>query len=167
MLVGFPIALFIGAFVTDLAYLAAGDAFWARASFWLLVGGLAMGLGAALPGAIDLLTIKHARSWRLAWMHGLLNIGVLLLALANMVLRWEDMAGAVLPYGLPLSAVSVALLAVTGWLGGEMVFQHGVGVSRSVGASGNKLHEHAPAVPSRNDAGHHHEQDGRKQPPER
>lgn len=155
MLVGFPIAFFIGAFVTDLAHLALGDPFWARASFWLLVGGLVMGLAAALPGAIDLLTIKHARGWSLAWTHGLLNLGVLFLALMNTVLRWDDMAGAVLPYGLPLSALSVAWLAVTGWLGGVMVFRHGVGVSKSVGAPENHLDEHAPAAPSRNDTGDH------------
>jgi uncharacterized membrane protein len=50
MLVGFPITLFIGAFVTDVVYLATSGAFWAQSSFWLLAAGVAMGLLAAIPG---------------------------------------------------------------------------------------------------------------------
>lgn len=142
MLVGFPITLLIGALVTDIAYLALSDPFWARSSFWLLAGGLLAGLVAAIPGAVDLFTIEHARGWSLAWTHGLLNLGVLALALVNLILRWGDQAGAILPYGLLLSAVSAVALVVTGWLGGEMVYGHGVGVSKSVGAPEGHSHEH-------------------------
>lgn len=154
MLVGFPIGLFIGAFVADLTNLILGDAFWARGSFWLLVGGFAMGLLAAVPGFIDLLAIRHARSWGLAWAHGLLNFGVLTVALVNLLSRRTDMAGTVLPYGLLLSALTVTLLGVTGWLGGEMVFRHGIGVSRSVGNPGSQPDEYAGAPPFRPHADH-------------
>lgn len=43
MLVGFPITLLIGAFVTDVIYLATDRAFWAQGSVWLLAAGVAMG----------------------------------------------------------------------------------------------------------------------------
>jgi uncharacterized membrane protein len=36
---------------------------------------------------------------------------------------------AVVPYGLILSAATVAVMAVTDWLGRSMVYRHGVGVS--------------------------------------
>ncbi|MCR5876815.1 DUF2231 domain-containing protein [Phenylobacterium sp. J426] len=133
MLVGFPITLFIGAFITDVVYLATSGAFWAQSSVWLLAVGVAMGLLAAVPGAIDLLTIEHARRWRLAWIHGLMNLGLVTLAAINLFLRWRDPEAAVAPFGVLLSAICVGLLAITGWLGGEMVYRHGVGVSKAVG----------------------------------
>lgn len=133
MLVGFPITLFIGAFVTDVVYLATNEAFWARGSVWLLAAGVAMGLLAAIPGAIDLLTLEHPRRWRLAWIHGLLNLGLVTLAAVNLFLRWRNPESAVAPLGILLSAICVGLLAITGWLGGEMVYRHGVGVSKAVG----------------------------------
>ena len=34
LMVTFPIAFFVGAFLTDVAYWSIGDPFWARASFW-------------------------------------------------------------------------------------------------------------------------------------
>jgi len=40
MLVPLPIAFFIGALLTDLAFLKLGDPFWARMSFWLIAAGL-------------------------------------------------------------------------------------------------------------------------------
>jgi uncharacterized membrane protein len=33
--------------------------------------------------------------------------------------------------GISLSVIGIALLAVSGWLGGKMVFEHGVGVDRA------------------------------------
>lgn len=159
MLVGFPIAFFIGAFVADLAFLILGDAFWARGSFWLLVGGFAMGLVAALPGSIDLLTIQHARRWGLAWTHGLLNLCVLTGALVNLLSRRADVTGAILPYGLLLSALTVALLGVSGWLGGEMVFRHGIGVSRSVGITESQPDGRSATVSARHQDNHGHEHD--------
>jgi uncharacterized membrane protein len=35
----------------------------------------------------------------------------------------------VVPWGLILSAATVLLLLVTGWLGGSLVYRHGVGVN--------------------------------------
>lgn len=54
MLVPFPIALLIGAFVTDLVYVFSGDSFWIMMSFWLIAAGVAMALLAAIPGAAEL-----------------------------------------------------------------------------------------------------------------
>ena len=40
-----------------------------------------------------------------------------------------DAAAAVLPWGLALSALTTALLAVTGWYGGELAYRHMIGVT--------------------------------------
>src|SRR4030095_3664251 len=51
MLIPFPIAFFVLAFLCDLAFWRTGDAFWATAALWLLGAGLIM---AALGGGLCL-----------------------------------------------------------------------------------------------------------------
>jgi uncharacterized membrane protein len=127
MLVTFPIAFLIGALASDVAFLWNGDPFWARASFWLVAGGLAGGTAAALAGMTDFLTTPAIRGKVRAWGHFLAAIAVLSFASANLVLRWEEPAAAVLPWGLFLSAVTAVMLAFAGYLGGKLVFHEMVG----------------------------------------
>ena len=47
MVIPFPIASFVGALVTDIAFARSGNAFWAEASQWLLGAGVVMGRGTA------------------------------------------------------------------------------------------------------------------------
>ncbi|MFL6654825.1 MAG: DUF2231 domain-containing protein, partial [Sulfurifustis sp.] len=54
-----------------------------------------------------------------------INLGVVVLYVVNLWLR-SGPRDLTLP--MWLSGVSVVLLAVSGWLGGEMVYVHGVGV---------------------------------------
>jgi uncharacterized membrane protein len=135
MLVPFPIAFLVGALLTDLAFWGTSDAFWARASFWLVAAGLVMGAVAAIAGLIDFLTIERARSLTAAWVHFLGNALALLLALWNLVHRLGDVGAAVLPTGIILSAVVVVIFLVTGWLGGELAYRYGIGMIADDGAA--------------------------------
>lgn len=128
MLVPFPIAFLVAAFLTDVAYWSSADLFWARASLWLIGAGLAGGVLAALLGLVDFLSIRRAREHAVGWIHFLGNASVVVLALVNLMLRRQDMTAAVVPVGLLLSAVTVALLLVTGWCGGELAYRHRIGV---------------------------------------
>lgn len=130
MLIPFPIALLIGAFVTDLVYVFSGDSFWIVMSFWLIVAGVAMALLAAIPGAIDLFTIDLARQHPEAWVHAGGNLLAVLLAVANLGLRIPGpvLSGATLTGGVVLSGLVAGILVVTGWLGGELAHRHGIGV---------------------------------------
>jgi uncharacterized membrane protein len=67
--------------------------------------------------------------------HGAGNASALVLTLINILLRGDNYEAAVLPTGLILSGIVFLGLLVTGWLGGELSYRHGVGVSKSVGAS--------------------------------
>jgi uncharacterized membrane protein len=44
------------------------------------------------------------------------------------MLRIGDPAAAVWPLGLYLSVVMMGMLAIAGWLGGHLVFEHQVGI---------------------------------------
>lgn len=128
MLVPFPIVCFIGALLTDLAYWRTANMMWADFSAWLLAVGVIMGILAAIAGLIDFLGNRLVRAQAPAWPHLIGNAVVLLLAVINTFVHTRDAWTSVVPTGLILSAVVVVLLLITGWLGGSMVYRHGVGV---------------------------------------
>lgn len=129
MLVPFPIVCFIGALVTDIAYWRTAQMMWADFSAWLLVIGLIMGGLAAIAGLIDFLSNRLIRAQAPAWPHMVGNIVAMLLALLNAFVHTRDAWTSVVPVGLVLSVLVVLILLVTGWLGGELVYRHGVGAS--------------------------------------
>lgn len=127
MLITFPIAFLSGALASDLAYWWTGDPFWARASLWLVGGGLAMGVLAALAGTLDFMLIKEIRRHVTSWSHFLTAVMLLSLAATNWWLRVDDPAAGIVPWGIYLSSVSAVALGVAGWLGGKLVFEHNIG----------------------------------------
>jgi uncharacterized membrane protein len=143
-LVPFPIAFLLGTLLSDLAYWWGGDPFWARASYWLLAAGVAGGAAAALPGLADFLSEPRIRALRAARAHLVGNVAAMALAIANLWLRTGDPAGAILPWGILLSAVVAGILGGTGYLGGELVFRHRVG-----GAPGGAAVARRAASPAR------------------
>jgi uncharacterized membrane protein len=133
VLIVFPIAFLIGALGSDLGFWLTGDAFWARASHWLLGAGVVTAALAGLVGLTDFLTIRRVRRLREAWYHFLGNAALMVLALANYLLRFGDQQDAVVPVGFLLSALTALGLMVTGYLGGRLAHHHLIGVRGSVG----------------------------------
>lgn len=127
-LVPIPIGLLTASLASDLAYVATGDRFWARASKWLTGAGLASAAVAAPFGSIDFWSIPRARRGVAGWIHLGGNVTVLGLAAASLALRVRSEERAVMPAGLALSATIAGLLAVTGWMGGELIIRKGVAV---------------------------------------
>lgn len=126
MLVPIPIGLFVFSFIADLAVRSgwAGDA-WPAVAFYCIGGGIVGALLAALFGLIDLLSLNDPRAKRVGIAHMVINLGVVGLFFVNFLMRWQDLN----PEGAPfaLSALAILLLLASGWLGGHMVFVHGVG----------------------------------------
>jgi uncharacterized membrane protein len=143
MLIVFPVAFLVAAFVTDLASRRTADPFWARASLWLTGAGLTFGALAAVVGAVDFVTIPRARVHIDGWVHMIGNVLVLTMALGSLLLRRRAKPGVVPAPALALSAVIAALLVVTGWYGGELSYRHMIGVighggEREAGAEGQR-----------------------------
>lgn len=128
LLVLFPIAFLVGAPVTDIVYWLTNDNFWARASFWLIVAGLATALPAALTGLLDFLRIERVRKRKAGWAHMLLNVGALALSILNLGVRLGDPAANILYLGLGLSVLVATLLGLSGWYGAELIYRHKVAV---------------------------------------
>ena len=129
MLVPFPIALFVGALATDIAFAVDGSQGWAVASKWLIGAGIVGALLAALAGFADFFGNSRIREFRDAWLHMFANLTAVVVEVVNFLLRLPDesLAGST---GLALSAVAGLILLFSGWKGGELVFRHGVGQVR-------------------------------------
>lgn len=128
MLVPFPIVCFTLALVTDITYWQTSYLMWTEFSAWLLLAGIVSGTIAALFGIVDFLARPGIRNYRAAWIHGAGNAVVLILAFFNNLIHARDGWTSVVPWGLTLSALTVVVMFVTGWLGARLVHVHGVGV---------------------------------------
>ena len=124
MLVPFPIACFTGALMTDIAYAESAQIQWANFSAWLLAFGMFMGSIAALFGLIDLFSSKTRPRPATAWWHMGGNFALLAVALVNNLVHARDGWTSVVPTGLILSAVTVAIMVVTGFLGHIIAYRH-------------------------------------------
>jgi uncharacterized membrane protein len=129
MLVVFPLGLLATAVVFDILYLITDRAGYQIAAAYTIAAGVIGGVIAALFGVADLSGVPSgSRAKRVGVVHGTLNVLVLLLFAASWLQRvgagnWHPTAGA-----LVCSFAGIALAAVAGWLGGELVERYGVSV---------------------------------------
>jgi uncharacterized membrane protein len=89
-----------------------------------MLGGIIGALAAAVPGMIDMLSLPSGVK-KIAIMHMTINLVIVALYAVNAWLRIRE---AETLWPLWLSIAAIVLLAVSGWLGGKMVYVHGVGV---------------------------------------
>ncbi len=126
-----PIGCFFLLFVGDVAHTLTHQPFWYRFSFVCLGTGILTALVAAIFGFIDYFTVKmSARGGKVATLHMILNLAGVVLYTVNFFLRRD---GAAMntdrwPLAFGLEVVTFIALGVSGWLGGNLVFHHEVGV---------------------------------------
>ena len=139
VMIPFPIAFGSAVVVTDVAYWIGDTRGWALASAWLLWATFGTGVIAALLGAIDYFGVREIREHRMATWHGAGNAAALLVVLVNGLIRIADVEDAVLPWGLVLSVVTVAIIGVTGYMGGELSYKHMIGVNPRASEPGSPI----------------------------
>ena len=129
ILVAFPVSLWTFSLVCDLLYRGGGRTIWNEMAWYTMVAGIVGALVAAVPGLIDFFSIANPRAGRIGLALLIINVVLVVLFSANAWLRTVSAPDAILP--LTLSIVGVAALLVSGWLGGEMVYIHKVGVAEA------------------------------------
>lgn len=134
ILVHIPTAVWPAALVFDiLTRFDVGGNPMVRTSFCAILFGLVAAVAAAPAGLADWWDIKPDRPARKIGVHHMsLNAVVTVLFSVNLLLRlgsWDE-AQTVAAVPLFLSAIGVAILAVSGYLGGRMVYENGIGVAR-------------------------------------
>jgi uncharacterized membrane protein len=126
MLVALPIGLWVFSFVCDLCFaFGSGTLEWKVVALYAMGGGIVGALLAAVPGLIDLLSLL-SEPRKTALVHMVINLSVVVLYVLNFSLRLETPTAPGLVW---LSALTIAMLLVSGWLGGKLVYLGGVAVS--------------------------------------
>ncbi|MEN3536882.1 DUF2231 domain-containing protein [Microbispora sp. ZYX-F-249] len=147
MLVALPIGAWVASMVFDLvSRFAADPGFLAEGSKWLIAIGVLGALAAAMAGFLDLFAIPAGTP---AFRTGLLHMGLNLVITAAYAagFLWRQAGTSVGTAGtgtgtatggpvalgpLLLSAGSLALLVVSGYLGGKLAYRYGVRVADEV-----------------------------------
>lgn len=131
ILVTIPIGTWTAALVFDIVgfFVDEPEAF-TRGSQWLIGIGLVGALLAAIVGLLDLTTIAtetHAR--RIALLHLTFNTTAIILFAVSFIIRSGGERDEVSVVGFVLGVLGYLLVGVSGFLGGELVYRHGVRVA--------------------------------------
>jgi uncharacterized membrane protein len=127
MLVPIAIGCFVFSFASDLICCATGAVEpWNTLAYYTMIGGILGALAAAVPGLIDLLSLPESIR-KTAVTHMIINLTVVALYACNVWMRHNAPHDLKVP--MILSTVAILMLLVSGWLGGKMVFEGGVGVN--------------------------------------
>jgi uncharacterized membrane protein len=133
ILVTVPIGAWVTSLVFDVAsHLVHQPGFLAQGSLWLIAIGVLGALAAAAAGFLDLFAIPPGtRAFGTALVHMGLNLAVTAGYAAALAWRLGDYHH---PAGVPvlkivLSAACLAVLAVSGFLGGKLAYRYGIRVA--------------------------------------
>lgn len=115
ILLSFPLPLFTGALVGDLAYWKTHQIDWSNLAQWLNAGGLAVGALALLWAFVAAIRAPRAAGGK-RWLYVLALALALGAGLLNAFVHSKD-AWAIMPAALWWSAISTVLALVASWLG--------------------------------------------------
>lgn len=133
ILVHFPIALFVLSFLLD-----AASFIWPEfnglvaGAFYCMALGVLTALLAAIPGFVDYTDIRDDHPGKkYATSHMILNLIVVGIYAVNLGIRYSEIHVATTPW-IPffLSVAGIVLLSISGYLGGAMIYDDGIGVGR-------------------------------------
>ena len=133
MLVHFPFGLFgLSLFLDSIAWLVQPANALLRGAFYTLAAGIGMALLAAIPGLVDWTTLRADHPGKkTATLHLLLNLAAVSLYLLNFFLRLGRLNATTPPvFPFMLSVIGLSILSLSGYLGGRLVYENGIGVGR-------------------------------------
>lgn len=138
MLVTVPIGAWIGSFVLDIGSHVVDDGgALARGAWWMIAIGVIGAIVAALFGLLDLLRLpRRSTVLRQAMVHMVLNLAVVVAFVASFFWRMDRGVGMETSgWQIALSAVTLAVLGASGWIGGQLSYRFGVRVARETDQS--------------------------------
>ena len=136
ILVAFPIAFFIGAFVFDVLSLILDNNSFRQTGNHLAIAGIAGALLAAIPGAIDYFYTLPPKSSakKRGTQHAVINLtNVFLFAFAVYYRHTENASSFVV---VIIEGAGIILLSIAGWMGGTLVHRNQIGVDHRYASAG-------------------------------
>jgi uncharacterized membrane protein len=132
VLVTIPIGAWVAAAVFDVVALAssAEEATFAEGAYWLIGIGIVGAVLAAAFGLMDLLAIpRGTKALRTGLTHMIINLTVVILFVIDFAVRASQGYEEASVAGFVLSLVALALLGISGSLGGKLAYHYGVRVA--------------------------------------
>src|SRR5438874_5389681 len=114
MLVALPLGLWIGSWIFDVIGAISGNAYLFAASFYSAVAGIVGALLAAVPGAIDWLTVvpPNSSAKKRGAIHGSLNV-LILIAFLVIAFRRGGAANPADGVELTISTIAIVVLGIS------------------------------------------------------
>lgn len=138
-LVAIPIGAFTVTLVADVIMWRTGNVAWAEAARYALIVGVVGALLAAVFGFIDFFGVQmSAAGAKVARTHMILNLTAVVLFALSLWLRYRAPEGWTMTAFLA-STVAYLVVSGSGYLGGELVFKHKVGVLESADREATEL----------------------------
>ena len=126
-----PMGLFMATAIWDVLAIYSGQPIWWQLAYYCLVLGLLATIPAAIAGFIDYLAIPNGhRAEKVGLYHLSAALSASTLYLASLLMRGgsEPVSGRQAIASLSLSGSALLLLILGGWLGGELVYKHRIGI---------------------------------------
>ena len=132
ILVTVPIGAWVASVIFDIVALASSDeeATFAEGAYWLIGIGIVGAVLAAVFGLMDLLNIpRGTAAFRTGLTHMVLNLTIVILFAVDFAIRAGQGYEEASVVGFVISLIALALLGVSGWLGGKLAYHYGVRVA--------------------------------------
>ena len=133
ILTDFPIACFMLAFLWNLIAVISNAQPWYAMTFWAMLTGLILVVPTALVGLLDYTKVleRHHPGRGTATFHLVANVVATIFFLLSLIFRGGPgpLVGATKVATLLLALIGVVILSVGGFLGGRLVYHHGIGVN--------------------------------------
>jgi uncharacterized membrane protein len=132
ILTDLPIGCFVLAFIWNIVALLVNAQPWYAMTFWAMLTGIILVVPTALVGLLDYTKVLERRhpGRGTATFHLIANVSAATFFLASLILRGgPGLLGGPARFGtFVLALIGIALLSLGGYLGGHLVYHHGVGV---------------------------------------
>jgi len=133
VLTDFPIACFMLSFLWNIVAILSNRQPWYAMTFWAMLTGLVLVVPTALVGLLDFTKVleRHHPGRGTATLHLALNVAATFFFLLSVVFRGGPgpLVGATKVVTLLLALIGVVILSVGAFLGGRLVYHHGIGVN--------------------------------------
>lgn len=134
LLIHFPTALLPMDLALSILYYTSGNISFYQAGFYSLVGGVVIGLLAALTGLLELFIIPKTdkKAITLALYHGFLNGAIIAIFAVITYKAWQIFPS---PYfadekGIIIKAILVISLFVGNYMGGRLIYKYHIGIKK-------------------------------------
>ena len=132
ILTDLPIGCFTLAFLWNIVALLANRQPWYAMTFWALLTGIVLVIPTALVGLMDYTKVMERKhpGRTTATLHLIANVSATIFFLLSLILRGGPgtLGGPARAGTFVLALVGIGILSVGGYLGGHLVYHHGIGV---------------------------------------